>query len=174
MIQEFTLIDQLLKPVGLIMWDQFIPNESATISEVINCKPVIIATRLKVVSHNGISLSTKPSCSFVINPNHSKATALEEWASRNEKLLEAIIAKTLDPASSSSTSIMPPIENLTDIGAITTLPKMDEIQNLENIARLSSDQEFIIHLKSTSYDVRGETNNRFNIVSIFDVPNESE
>ena len=42
-----------LKPVGLIMWDQFIPNESATISEVINCKPVIIATKLKVVSHNG-------------------------------------------------------------------------------------------------------------------------
>ncbi|XP_050290272.1 replication protein A 70 kDa DNA-binding subunit B-like [Quercus robur] len=77
-IQEFTLIDQLLKPVGLTMWDQFIANESATISEVINRKPVIIVMRLKVVSHNGISLSTKPSSSFVINPNHSKATTLEE------------------------------------------------------------------------------------------------
>ena len=51
---------------------------------------------------------------------------------------------------------------------------MDEIQNLENIARLSSNQEFIIHLKFASYDVRGETHNRFNIVSIFDVSNESE
>ena len=42
-----------LKPVGLTMWDQFIANESATISKVIDCKPVIIAMRLKVVSHNG-------------------------------------------------------------------------------------------------------------------------
>ncbi|KAL0016548.1 hypothetical protein SO802_003617, partial [Lithocarpus litseifolius] len=74
---------------------------------------------------------------------------------------------TLHP---SSTCIMPPIESLTNIGAITTLPKMDGIQNLENIARLSFDQEFIIHLKSASYDIRGEMRNRFNIVSIFDVP----
>ena len=42
-----------LKPVGLTMWDQFIATESATISEVINRKPVIIVMRLKVVSHNG-------------------------------------------------------------------------------------------------------------------------
>ncbi|KAL4615560.1 hypothetical protein ACB092_07G135000 [Castanea dentata] len=104
------------------MWDQFITNESATISEIINHKPVTIAMRLKVVMHNGISLSTKPSISFVINPNHSKATALEEWAARNEKLLEDIIAKKLDPASSSSTSIIPPMANLTNIGALATLP----------------------------------------------------
>ncbi|KAF3969057.1 hypothetical protein CMV_007117 [Castanea mollissima] len=50
----------------------------------------------------------------------------------------------------------------------------DGIKNLENIATLSSDQEFIIHLKSASYDVREETHNRFNIVSIFDLPNERE
>ena len=93
-----------LKPVGLIMWDQFIANESTTILEVINRKLVIIAMRLKVVSHNGkrfpksfffinlkhllhkififivgISLSTEPSSSFITNPNHFKATALEEW-----------------------------------------------------------------------------------------------
>lgn len=42
-----------LKPVGLTMWDQFIANELATISEVINRKPIIIAIRLKVISHNG-------------------------------------------------------------------------------------------------------------------------
>ncbi|KAF3960749.1 hypothetical protein CMV_014562 [Castanea mollissima] len=115
-------IDTFLKPVGLTLWDQFIVNELATILEVINHKPIIIAIRLKVVLHNGISLSTKPS--FVINPNHSKATALEEWASMNEKLLEDIIAKMFDPASSSNTSIMLPIEILTDIGAIAILPKM--------------------------------------------------
>ena len=51
---------------------------------------------------------------------------------------------------------------------------MRKKKKLENIARLSFDQEFIIHLKFASYDVRGETHNRFNIVSIFDVPNESE
>ncbi|KAF3969056.1 hypothetical protein CMV_007116 [Castanea mollissima] len=49
---------------------------------------------------------------------------IDQLASRNEKLLEDIIAKTLDPASSSSTSILPPIENLTDIGANATSPKM--------------------------------------------------
>ena len=42
-----------LNPVGLTMWDQFIANELATISEVINRKPIIIAMRLKVISHNG-------------------------------------------------------------------------------------------------------------------------
>ncbi|XP_075650761.1 uncharacterized protein LOC142621329 [Castanea sativa] len=106
------------------MWEQFITNESTTISEVINRKLVIIAMRLKVASHNGISLSTKPSNFFIINPNHSKTTALEEWAARNEKLLEDIITKKLDLKSSSSTSIMPPLENLIAIRAIATLPKM--------------------------------------------------
>ncbi|KAL4596357.1 hypothetical protein ACB092_12G158700 [Castanea dentata] len=50
----------------------------------------------------------------------------------------------------------------------------DGIQNLENIARLSFDQEFIIHLKSASYEVREEMHNKFNIVSIFGLPNENE
>jgi len=51
----FTIIGFIcfsLNPVGLTMWDQFIANELATISEVINRKPIIIAMRLKVISHN--------------------------------------------------------------------------------------------------------------------------
>lgn len=70
-----------LKPICLTMWDQFVDNESAAISD-------IIAPRLKVVSHNGMiswdminlfngisifiigmSLSMKQSSSFIINPN---------------------------------------------------------------------------------------------------------
>ena len=40
----------------LTMWDQFVDNEAAEISKLVATKPVIIATRLKVVSYNGSKL----------------------------------------------------------------------------------------------------------------------
>ena len=43
-----------LEPICLTMWDHFVHNDSATISNVIKSKPVIIASRLKVVSYKGM------------------------------------------------------------------------------------------------------------------------
>ncbi|KAK2643583.1 hypothetical protein Ddye_025346 [Dipteronia dyeriana] len=44
---------QRLKRMLLTMWGQLIGNEAAEISKLITNKPVIVATRLKVVSYNG-------------------------------------------------------------------------------------------------------------------------
>ena len=48
-----------LKPIILTMWDQFVTNESAAIAQIITTRPVIMAIRLKVVSHNGKLFSKK-------------------------------------------------------------------------------------------------------------------
>ncbi|KAL4606767.1 hypothetical protein ACB092_09G127300 [Castanea dentata] len=137
--RAYFITNALVKPIPtkLCLIDhnyQWIINTKTVIEDVLEDEILFHTTEYSFVPFNefhkyidlddpiGISLSTKPS--FVINPNHSKATALEEWASMNEKLLEDIIAKMFDPASSSNTSIMLPIEILTDIGAIAILPKM--------------------------------------------------
>ncbi|KAL5543449.1 hypothetical protein UlMin_007233 [Ulmus minor] len=60
-IQELVLI--------LTMWDQFIENESAAIVKNIKSKPIIAAYKIRIVSVNGGSMSTKGSSTFVINPD---------------------------------------------------------------------------------------------------------
>ena len=70
-----------LKPLSLTMWDQFINNECNTIANIIAIKSIIIGIRLKVVSFNGIfisdiSLSTKLSNSFIVNPNKHRGPCI--------------------------------------------------------------------------------------------------
>ncbi|KAK0583885.1 hypothetical protein LWI29_004527 [Acer saccharum] len=74
-------------------WDQFVGNEASEISKPVATKPVIIATRSKVVSYKGISLSTKSSTSFIINPNTCKPIALRSWSTLNGSVLQDIISK---------------------------------------------------------------------------------
>ncbi|KAK9998284.1 hypothetical protein SO802_017887 [Lithocarpus litseifolius] len=88
MIQEVILIGQLLKPIILTMWDQFVTNESAAIAQTITTRPIIMAIRLKVVSHNGLFLSTRSSSSFIIDPRIPEATALQTWM--ESKILKAL------------------------------------------------------------------------------------
>ena len=57
-----------LKTISLTMWDQFVTYESAVILELINSKPIIIAMRLKVVSHNG-KISPKYIYIYIFNIN---------------------------------------------------------------------------------------------------------
>jgi hypothetical protein len=45
------LVEAMSLPICLTMWDHFVDNESAMISNLIKSKP-IIGARLKVVSHN--------------------------------------------------------------------------------------------------------------------------
>ena len=40
-------------PIILTMWDQFLVNECAVISKLIDTKPIIVAFRLKAVQYNG-------------------------------------------------------------------------------------------------------------------------
>ncbi|XP_060969003.1 replication protein A 70 kDa DNA-binding subunit A-like [Cannabis sativa] len=52
-IQEFLLVDQSLQPKTLTMWDELTETVGKTICEILPQNPIIIGTRLKVVSHNG-------------------------------------------------------------------------------------------------------------------------
>ncbi|KAL5553016.1 hypothetical protein UlMin_040417 [Ulmus minor] len=76
-IQELVLVDQQLIPKILIMWDQFIENESTAIVKNIKSKPIIAVYRIRIVSFNGGSMSTKGSSTFVINPDILEATILK-------------------------------------------------------------------------------------------------
>nr|XP_048326717.1 replication protein A 70 kDa DNA-binding subunit D-like [Ziziphus jujuba var. spinosa] len=78
-VQEMTLMNDNMDTVMLTMWNQFVNNEYTQILNIMNRKPIIIGCRLKVSSYNGISLSTKPSSSFVIEPEIPQAVTLSIW-----------------------------------------------------------------------------------------------
>nr|XP_048323717.1 replication protein A 70 kDa DNA-binding subunit B-like [Ziziphus jujuba var. spinosa] len=80
--------------VMLTMWNQFVNNECTQILNIMNRKPIIIGCRLKVSSYNGISLSTKSSSSFVIEPEIPQAAALSIWYNANaEKAMDIICGR---------------------------------------------------------------------------------
>nr|XP_048330106.1 replication protein A 70 kDa DNA-binding subunit B-like isoform X1 [Ziziphus jujuba var. spinosa] len=84
-----TLMNDNMDTVILTMWNQFVNNECTQILNIMNRKPIIIGCRLKVSSYNGISLSTKSSSSFVIEPEIPQAAALSIWYNANaEKAMD--------------------------------------------------------------------------------------
>ncbi|PON70498.1 hypothetical protein TorRG33x02_256540, partial [Trema orientale] len=109
-------------PVILTFWDQFIQNECATIMELINTKPIILAKRLNVVPHNGLSLSTRSSSTFILNPNISQAESLNLWATNNKTTLDAILAQKPD-IKLISTAMHPTIDDITNISDVLELAK---------------------------------------------------
>jgi hypothetical protein len=52
--------------------------------------------------------------------------------------------------------------------------KYDDITNIESIAKLSFEQEFIIRLQAALLYARGGLHHKFNITSLHDAPNEDE
>ncbi|KAI9186476.1 hypothetical protein LWI28_017648 [Acer negundo] len=120
-IQKVVLVNQDLKPMLLTMWDWFVGNEAAQISKFITTKPIIIAQRLKVVSYNGIiSLSTKSTTSFIINPNTCEAMALRSWSFLNENILKDIVSEK-SYLTFASGSAIPSNENVLKINQIESL-----------------------------------------------------
>ncbi|KAG6705698.1 hypothetical protein I3842_07G192900 [Carya illinoinensis] len=103
LIQEIYLIDPSLKLLRLTMWNRFVHDECCEISDLILAKPIILGTRIKVSSYNGLSLSSRPTSVFIVEPLLSSSVALRTWAAQNDKLLEEIIGNSFGSASSSST-----------------------------------------------------------------------
>ncbi|XP_042969224.1 replication protein A 70 kDa DNA-binding subunit B-like [Carya illinoinensis] len=104
-IQEIYVIDQGLNPICLTMWGRFVQDECKKISEMIETKPIILGTKIRVGSYNGLSLSSRPKSKFMINPVIPEATSLQEWAAINDLLLKSIIAKNLTHPSASLSSV---------------------------------------------------------------------
>ncbi|XP_035539363.1 replication protein A 70 kDa DNA-binding subunit B-like [Juglans regia] len=127
-VQDIQVIDESLKPLRLTMWARFVHDECQQISNIIAVKPIILGTRIKVGSYNGLSLSSKPTSVFIIDPLLAPAVSLRTWATQNDGLLEEIIAKNLDTSrGSTSTSAM---QTITKISEITEV-----IESTEPIAK---------------------------------------
>ncbi|KAL5561843.1 hypothetical protein UlMin_031590 [Ulmus minor] len=120
-IQELLLVDQELIPKILTMWDQFIENESAAIVKNIKTKPIIAAYRIRIVSFNDGSMSTKGSSTFVINPDILEATKLRSWCIDNEAELEQLTLKKSYVGSSSSAIKAPPSHEIIEVKDIQSL-----------------------------------------------------
>ncbi|XP_030479826.2 replication protein A 70 kDa DNA-binding subunit B-like [Cannabis sativa] len=105
------------------MWDELTETVGKTICEILPQNPIIIGTRLKVVSHNGISLSSKQQSSFIINlTNIPQINELRQWSINNEEYLAAIInEKRLFP--SQTVLRTPQYNNIITINGIQNLPQ---------------------------------------------------
>ncbi|KAL5581401.1 hypothetical protein UlMin_013843 [Ulmus minor] len=120
-LQELVLVDQQLIPKILTMWDQFIENESAAIVKNIKSKPIIAAYRIRIVSFNGGSMSTKGSSTFVINPDIPEATILKSWFAYNKTQLEQLTLKKSYVGSSSAAIKAPASHEIIEVKDIQFL-----------------------------------------------------
>ncbi|KAL5570070.1 hypothetical protein UlMin_026645 [Ulmus minor] len=111
----------LLIPKILTMRDQFIENERAVIVKNIKSKPIIAAYRIRIVSFNGGSMSTKGSSTFVINPNIPEATRLKSWCVDNKAELEQLTLKKSYVGSSSSAIRAPAPHEIIEVKDIQCL-----------------------------------------------------
>ncbi|KAH7525203.1 hypothetical protein FEM48_Zijuj06G0200100 [Ziziphus jujuba var. spinosa] len=116
-VQEMTLMNDNMDIVMLTMWNQFVNNECTQILNIMNRKPIIIGCRLKVSSYNGISLSTKSSSSFVIEPEIPQAAALSIWYNANAEKAMDIICGRID-LETKSLSTLPSAEDIITIKMI--------------------------------------------------------
>ncbi|KAJ7946866.1 Replication protein A subunit [Quillaja saponaria] len=120
-VQEFIVTDKSLTPVVLTMWDQFVNNEVSLIVDKIDSMPIILGTCLKVVSYKGISLTTKASSFFALNPDIPEAVDLANWLiEHKEEVLNLLV--TNDPDLSLASSSMQPSPQTASPIAIISQP----------------------------------------------------
>nr|CAD1826050.1 unnamed protein product [Ananas comosus var. bracteatus] len=82
--RELTIIDHLSpSSVKLILWENLTTVEGYIIKKVIQDRPILIATSLKVQNFKGISLSTTSNTMLEINPSIKEAKDLTEWISKS-------------------------------------------------------------------------------------------
>ncbi|XP_062093997.1 uncharacterized protein LOC133800034 [Humulus lupulus] len=87
-IQEIYLIDKSFNPICLTMWGQFVKYDAQKISEIVDEKPIILATNISVKSYRGLTLSTTSSNNFTINPALPQATTMRKCARAYAKINE--------------------------------------------------------------------------------------
>ncbi|XP_074294087.1 replication protein A 70 kDa DNA-binding subunit D-like [Silene latifolia] len=98
-----------MKPTILTMWDELASNEGSYISQFLDSFPIILATRLRVTSYNGISLSTKSSTAVLFNPQTPECQALQYWLLQNEEQIKLLQKDTAVSASTMGARTTPPV-----------------------------------------------------------------
>ncbi|XP_062075710.1 replication protein A 70 kDa DNA-binding subunit B-like [Humulus lupulus] len=104
-IQEIYLIDESFNPIKLTMWGRFVQDECKTITKIIEEYPIILGTQIVVRTYKGLSLSSRSSSTFTINPQIPEATALKQWANNNTLKIKSIIETSLTHLSTTISSI---------------------------------------------------------------------
>ncbi|XP_027101133.2 replication protein A 70 kDa DNA-binding subunit B-like [Coffea arabica] len=89
-VQRFLIVNEEMVPTVLSLWNAFVENEGKLLTDHRNRHPVVICRRLKVVTYNGIALSTRNDSVIVVDPPVGDARSLKNWASRNDKELLAL------------------------------------------------------------------------------------
>ncbi|XP_035551008.1 replication protein A 70 kDa DNA-binding subunit B-like [Juglans regia] len=126
LVQDIYVIDSSLKVLRLAMWNKFVHDECSEICNIIMEKPIVLATKIRVSSYNGLSLSSRPTSVFTIEPFLASAISLRAWATENNLLLEETIAKNLDrPVASTSGSSTDPLVKISEIvETLKSIPAM--------------------------------------------------
>ncbi|XP_035549690.1 replication protein A 70 kDa DNA-binding subunit B-like [Juglans regia] len=129
-IQEIYVIDESLNPICLTMWGKFVQDECQKISEIIEDKPIILGTKISVRSRNGLSLSSRPSSTFTINPILPEAATMKKWADDNDLIIKSIIARNLTYPSAplSSVGIREIVKNCDIAELIKGLQPMEKLK----------------------------------------------
>ncbi|XP_042950309.1 replication protein A 70 kDa DNA-binding subunit D-like [Carya illinoinensis] len=153
-LQEIYVIDQSFNPISLTMWGRFVQDECKKISEIIETKPILLATKLKVRSYNGLSLSSRPASAFTINPVIPEAKLLQRWIAINDSRLEVIIAKSLKYPSTSLSSVgIRQITKNCDVAALLkSLQPMEAKINIINLDQIFFYMSCINCNKGTGHD----------------------
>nr|XP_027067672.1 replication protein A 70 kDa DNA-binding subunit B-like [Coffea arabica] len=89
-VQRFLIVNEEMVPTVLSLWNTFVENEGKLLTDHHSKHPILICRRLKVVTYNGIALSTRNDSVIVVDPPVRDARSLKNWASRNEKELLAL------------------------------------------------------------------------------------
>ncbi|KAH9619692.1 hypothetical protein KSS87_015761 [Heliosperma pusillum] len=118
-LQEFLLINHEMKPTILTMWDELALNESSYISQFLDSFPIILATRLRVTSYNGISLSTKSSTTVLLNPQTPESQALQYWVLQNEEQIKLLKKDKAVPAPTMNARAPPAVIPITSVSETT-------------------------------------------------------
>nr|XP_027098189.1 replication protein A 70 kDa DNA-binding subunit B-like [Coffea arabica]XP_027098190.1 replication protein A 70 kDa DNA-binding subunit B-like [Coffea arabica]XP_027098191.1 replication protein A 70 kDa DNA-binding subunit B-like [Coffea arabica]XP_027098192.1 replication protein A 70 kDa DNA-binding subunit B-like [Coffea arabica] len=80
-----------MQPVVLSLWNKFVESRGKILMQLLKKRPVLICRRLKVVSYNGIALSTRNDSVLLIDPPVGDASQLKNWAMRNESQFATLV-----------------------------------------------------------------------------------
>lgn len=103
----------------LSLWNQFDEREGNTLAGMIGSGVMIFGMRLKVTTFNfylGLSMSTRGSSGFMINPHVARDLQMHEWYNENKKELQRL----LEMKSYKNTDVLLPYPKDEDIISIAT------------------------------------------------------
>ncbi|KAK3226210.1 hypothetical protein Dsin_006072 [Dipteronia sinensis] len=134
--------------------DQFVGNEAAEIAKLITTKPVTITARLKVVSYNGNRfLGQSINDSDELEPE-ILVHGLQSMQQNDRCRLRRIVY--VDPLQTKRCQ----------------RNSKDGIVDIEITAAFPNPHDYLIHAKATTYESRGHTTDKLNIVAIHETINE--